>query len=140
MISKVSMHYKKQHQDTGNILLVENDLEVAAFASATISSIGFACIVANDGQEALEVLKNVKFDLVFLDVNIPLIDGFEITRNIREGENISCPDVPIIALTSTVTKELESKCLDAGMNMCIAKPLERETVSDLIKNDKLLLN
>jgi len=76
------------------------------------------------GIEAIKALTTCDYDLVFMDIEMPEMDGIEATRNIRSGANgILKPDVPIIAMTAHAIKSYYEKCLEAGMNDYITKPL-----------------
>ncbi|MBB5647173.1 PAS domain S-box protein [Pedobacter cryoconitis] len=93
-------------------------------------------IEAYNGDECLKKLKNEVVDLIFMDVQMPEINGYQATAKIREMENSS--HVPIIALTAGNVKGEKEKCIEAGMNDFILKPIVEETIIDAI--EKWLLN
>ncbi|MBR9920048.1 MAG: response regulator [Bacteroidetes bacterium] len=79
--------------------------------------------IADNGKIALEKLKDQTFDLILMDVKMPVMDGYETTRQIREN-GIAHANIPIIALTANVTEDHLRKCLDAGMNAVVTKPVQ----------------
>ena len=93
---------------------------------------GYQLEVVSTGKETVEkYLKNPdKYDLIFMDIQMPVMDGKEATQIIR---NKGFDKVPIIAMTAESMKGDREKCLDAGMNDYIAKPIKREMVFKLIK-------
>ena len=110
--------------------LVAEDVEVnQQIAKEMLNLIGCRVVIASDGQEAFETFKNESFDIVFMDCQMPVMDGFESCLLIREYErDNSLPEVPIIALTAGITKEDEHRCTSVGMNEYVTKPF---TVTDL---------
>jgi CheY-like chemotaxis protein len=78
-------------------------------------------MLANDGKDALQQLKTQSVDLVLMDVHMPVLDGIEATRRIRQDGN---RQLPIIGLTASVMREEMKRYHDAGMNDVIAKPVE----------------
>ncbi|WP_238457689.1 response regulator [Desulforamulus ferrireducens] len=87
--------------------------------------------VAENGQQALERLVEGKFDLVLMDMQMPIMDGYEATRRIRQEEKYR--DLPIIALTAHAMKGDYEKCINAGCNDYLAKPVKRDTILKKIK-------
>jgi CheY-like chemotaxis protein len=114
-----------------HILMAEDNHLNQKLARFMISKGGYQLDVVNNGKEALETYTAApgKFDMIFMDVNMPEMDGLEATRNIREK---GFTRVPIIALTAHALKEDREKCLAAGMNDYIAKPIKRETVFNMV--------
>mgnify|MGYP000102940374 CR=1 FL=1 len=78
--------------------------------------------MVQNGQEAVEIDNLQDFDLVLMDLQMPVMDGYEATRKIRE--QLIAEKLPIIAMTADVMKEVEGACYEAGMNGYIAKPIE----------------
>ncbi|MBF0438249.1 MAG: response regulator [Magnetococcales bacterium] len=104
------------------VLLVEDSPINQLVAQGMLQNVGMIVTLANHGQEALHLLMTRPFDLVFMDVQMPILDGFETTRRIRQMEKLS--QLPIIAMTANVmTGDLE-RCLEAGMNDYITKPID----------------
>ena len=89
-----------------------------------LGDIGHACYVVENGAEAVEAAKSGDFDIVLMDVRMPVMDGPEATRRIRKLEPPLC-DIPIVACTADVTVEHKSQYLEAGMQDCVMKPIDR---------------
>ncbi len=108
-----------------DILLVEDNLVNQKVASAMLKKLGCRVTAVPNGARALEQLKKAAFDLVFMDCQMPVMDGFEATRAIRQmvGE---IREIPIVAMTAHALKEDRQKCLDAGMDDYLAKPVHRD--------------
>ena len=89
--------------------------------------------VAGDGREALEKLKTAEFDLVLMDVQMPVMGGFEATAAVREMEKGTGKHIPIIALTAHAIKGDRERCLAAGMDGYVGKPLHPEELFEQIE-------
>jgi CheY-like chemotaxis protein len=89
--------------------------------------------VAGDGREALEKLKTADFDLVLMDVQMPLMGGFEATAAVRELEKGAGKHIPIIALTARAMKGDRERCLAAGMDGYVGKPIRAEELFEQIE-------
>jgi len=104
------------------ILVVEDNPVNQKVVTAVLRKRGFSIELANDGQEALGKLKNVgPFDIVLMDVQMPILDGLEATRLIRR--EAQWKDLPIIAMTAHAMNGDKERCLEAGMNGYISKPV-----------------
>lgn len=115
-----------------NILVVDDNDINHLIANRMLTKKGHIVTSAYSGAEALDLIKENKFDLIFMDVNMPELDGLETTVRIREMEiNNSVPSVPIVAMTAYAMKEDKEKCLKAGMNDYISKPINTKEL-DLI--------
>src|SRR6202012_4243640 len=90
--------------------------------------------VANNGEEALARLAAASFDLVLMDCQMPVMDGFTATRRIREGEERrgAAKRLPIIALTANVMSEDRENCAAAGMDAHLGKPIEPKQMIDAL--------
>ncbi|MBV4530801.1 response regulator [Pseudomonas sp. SWRI107] len=107
----------------GRILLVEDNLVNQSVMEAMLRSLGFDVGLATDAAEAVELISQQPFDAVLMDCRLPLVDGYEATRRIRQlpqGEGL-----PIIALTANVLEGDRERCLAAGMNDYLSKPFKR---------------
>lgn len=89
-----------------------------------LGDIGHACYIVENGAEAVEAAKSGDFDIVLMDVRMPVMDGPEATRRIRKLDPPLC-DIPIVACTADVTVEHKSQYLEAGMQDCVMKPIDR---------------
>jgi len=103
------------------ILLVEDNQINQQVAKEMLNYIGFQVDIVSNGFQALEVLDEVKYDLVLMDVQMPVMDGYEATRKIRS--NPSFADLPLIAMTANALSEDREKSIEAGMNDQVNKPI-----------------
>ncbi|NMY76690.1 response regulator [Pseudomonas sp. WS 5071] len=112
------------------ILLVEDNPVNQLVAKGMLSKLGCDVVVAAHGGEALNQLEQHDFDLVLMDCNMPVMDGYEAGRQIRQSER--WPDLPIVALTANAMPEERERCRAAGMNDYLAKPFRREELEALL--------
>jgi len=113
------------------ILLVEDNMVNQAVAMGMLNKLGYAAQSAADGKEAVKILSDTDFDLVFMDVQMPIMGGFEATGMIREGKaGGRNKQVPIIAMTAHATKKDRQACLDAGMDDYIPKPISGQLIQE----------
>jgi CheY-like chemotaxis protein/HPt (histidine-containing phosphotransfer) domain-containing protein len=91
-----------------------------------LEKLGCSVVVAANGQEAVALLEQQSFDAVLMDVQMPAMDGLEATALIRQRERATGRHVPIIALTAHALKEDRQRCLEAGMDGYVSKPIDRE--------------
>jgi two-component system, sensor histidine kinase and response regulator len=106
----------------GSVLLVEDNPINQGVARAMLLKLGLGITVANHGQEALDLVRAQHFDLVLMDCQMPVMDGFAATEAIRRLPGGCGPRVPIVALTANNMQGDEAHCLRAGMNDFVAKP------------------
>ena len=112
-----------------SILLVEDNEMNTLLASAIIQGTGAKVTEADNGMDAVQLLRNRSFDLVLMDLHLPVMDGFETTKYIRK--NLS-QTIPIIAITANVINGEEERCIEAGMNGFISKPYTEKDLLDKI--------
>lgn len=105
------------------ILIVEDNLPNMALAKKMISKWGANVDCAENGKEAVEKIKEIKYDLVLMDLQMPVMDGYEATREIRKM-GFSSRDLPVIALTAFATSEDKAHASKEGMNDFISKPID----------------
>ena len=115
-----------------NILLAEDGLINQRVAVGLLKMKGHNVSVANNGKDAVETLQNGNFDVVLMDVQMPEMDGFEATSAIREQEQKSGEHTPIIAMTASAMKGDRERCLEAGMDNYISKPIDPEQLFNLL--------
>ena len=108
------------------ILLAEDNVAAQLVGKRTLEKTGYVVQVAGNGREALQMLAASKFDLVLMDLEMPQMNGLEATRAIREREAESGQHIPILAMTAYATKEDQEKCLEAGADGYLAKPVRPE--------------
>jgi PAS domain S-box-containing protein len=114
------------------ILLSEDNLVNQRLAIRLLEKHGHRVTVVNNGREAAELATQTAFDLVLMDVQMPELDGFEATALIRECERASGAHVPIVAMTAQATEADHERCLAAGMDGYLAKPLQTAELFALI--------
>jgi len=121
------------------ILLVEDNAVNQFVAQSMLKNLGLRADAVADGEEALKALETIPYDLVLMDCQMPVMDGYEATRQIRHPQSaVSNHAVPIIAMTANIVRGDREKCLKAGMNDYIAKPVSLQTLTDML--EKWLLN
>ena len=112
---------RESHAGT-RILLVEDDLINQEIASVLLREAGMRVDVAGDGAQAVELARGRTYDLILMDLQMPVMDGVEATRRIRAMDHGR--DVPIIALTANIYDEDRKRCQGAGMNDFVGKPVD----------------
>jgi signal transduction histidine kinase/BarA-like signal transduction histidine kinase len=110
------------HLQGGRVLLVEDNETNQIIASAFLRKVGLEVQVAGDGRAALQALERASFDAVLMDVHMPIMDGMEATRALRAKPGLDY--LPVIAMTASVRPQDRQRCLEAGMNDFIPKPLD----------------
>lgn len=114
-----------------NILLVEDNIVNQKVAKKMLQRLGYEVVVANNGKEALTQLEKADYDLVFMDVQMPEMDGLEATQKIRQQFKAARQPY-IIAMTANVMPGDRESCLEAGMNDYLTKPLKLQKIQDAI--------
>jgi PAS domain S-box-containing protein len=104
------------------ILLVEDNTFNQQVALELLEEAGASVCLANNGEEALDLLRQTQFDCVLMDVQMPLMDGLQATRHIRADPQLA--HLRVLAMTATATSEDRVRCLDAGMDDFISKPIQ----------------
>ncbi|MBI3680498.1 MAG: response regulator [Acidobacteria bacterium] len=115
------------------ILLAEDNAVNQRFAVKLLEKRGHLVTVAANGAEALEALAACPYDLVLMDLQMPVMDGMEALSRIREQERRSGVRTPVIALTAHAMKEDEAHCLAAGMDAYVAKPINPDLLFHTIE-------
>jgi PAS domain S-box-containing protein len=115
------------------ILLVEDNLTNQVIAQAMLNNLGVHADTASDGQKALTALEHKRYDLVLMDLHMPGMDGLEATRRIRDPLSaVLDHSIPIVAMTASAMKGDCDRCLDAGMNDYVSKPISPEALKVLV--------
>lgn len=104
------------------ILLVEDDPINQEVAKVLLVEAGLSVDIAGDGQQAVDKVRDNKYDLVLMDIQMPILDGIEATQKIREMPDRQ--DLPILALTANIFEEYRHRCTEAGMNDFVGKPVD----------------
>jgi CheY-like chemotaxis protein len=122
-----------QRQSTLRVLLTEDSVLQEKLAVRLLQKEGHSVIVAHNGKQAVEAMEGGDFDLVLMDVQMPVMDGLEATCVIRQRESTTGVHIPVVAVTGTAARE---ECLAAGMDGHISKPLTaaalNQTIHDLL--------
>lgn len=113
-----------------HILLAEDNLVNQKVAKGLLERDGHSVVIANNGREAVEKYGAEQFDLILMDVQMPDMDGFEATAQIRAQEQGTTRHIPIIALTAHAMKGYSEKCLAAGMDGYVSKPFTSKTLAE----------
>ncbi|MDU9389376.1 response regulator [Pseudomonas sp. zfem002] len=113
------------------ILLVEDNPVNQAVIQAMLRSLGFEVCVAADGAQAISLVARQRFAAVLMDCRLPIVDGYEATRRIRQMPQ--CRDLPIVALTANALQGDRERCLASGMNDYLAKPFKRTDLQQILQ-------
>ena len=135
-IPKESTLEKKRYELNGKrILLVEDNVLNMEIAQTVLQEAGFVIDTANDGVEAVEKMKQAvpgQYDLILMDIQMPILNGYEAAKQIRALKNPEIASVPIVAMTANAFEEDREKSYAAGMNGHLAKPVSVEKLLDMI--------
>jgi len=115
------------------ILIAEDNPTNQDVIGRQLNLLGYAFEVANDGNEALEMFRKKRFAILLTDCHMPNMDGFELSKAIRESESDLENRFPIVAITASVMKEEIDACFAAGMDDYLAKPLEMPKLRDMLR-------
>jgi CheY-like chemotaxis protein len=125
---------------SGRTLLAEDNPVNQTVALRLLEKQGYSVTVVSDGRAAVEAVEREHFDLVFMDVEMPLMDGFQATRAIRDNERSEGRHTPIIAMTAHAMKGDQERCLAAGMDYYVTKPIRTAELLAAIENTIDLTN
>jgi len=121
-----------REQNAGTILVVEDNRINQKVLSHQLINLGYAIEVAENGEEAVAKVKNRHYDLIFMDVQMPVMDGFQATQQIRSlGEGAS--STPIVAVTANAFQSEREKCFSSGMNDYLTKPVDKDRLQDALR-------
>jgi CheY-like chemotaxis protein len=116
------------------LLLVEDNLVNQRLAVRLLEKRGHTVVVASNGREALDVLARESFDVVLMDVQMPEMDGFEATSILRRKEQPTGRRTPVVAMTAHAMKGDRERCLGAGMDDYLSKPLQPEELFETVES------
>ena len=133
--SLVTRHSVRESKRRLRILVAEDNPVNQKLAKKVFEKMGHSVAVAGDGKKALEAMEKEAFDLVMMDVQMPVMDGFEATTFIRNQEEGTGTHVPIVAMTAHAMKGDRERCLESGMDGYVSKPINVQELYDAI--DKL---
>jgi signal transduction histidine kinase/DNA-binding response OmpR family regulator len=135
LVTRFSLHDAREPGSSLHVLLAEDNLVNQRLAVRLLEKRGHHVVVAGNGREALAALQKDHFDLVFMDVQMPEMDGYEATAAIRQKERGASFRQRIIALTAHAMKGDREKCLEAGMDGYLTKPIRPQELDDILENE-----
>ena len=113
---------------SGRILVAEDAAANQALIRILLERLGHEVVIVENGKEAIEIMEKEKFDLILMDMMMPVMNGYEATKKLRAA---GC-ELPIIALTANAMKDDDRKCVEAGCNEYISKPINRKRLKELL--------
>ena len=126
-------HLRSQREaDLRRILIAEDNVVNQKVARATLEKLGYRADVCSNGREAVAAWQTGRYSLILMDCQMPLLDGYEATREIRRCEQ-GPSRIPIIALTAHAMKGADAECIAAGMDAHLAKPIVREQLDEYLQ-------
>lgn len=125
-------------RDQIRICIAEDNPINQKIAISFVTKLGFQCQAFNDGLQAVEALRQqskagLPFHLVLMDVQMPVLDGYDATRLIRDDMDLAVRDVLVIAMTASAIRGDREKCIDAGMNDYLAKPVRAAVLKEMLE-------
>jgi signal transduction histidine kinase/CheY-like chemotaxis protein len=121
---------------SGRVLLVDDTVVNRVMVAAMLRKRGLEVLEAGDGAEAVEIVAEVEVDLILMDLRMPVMDGYDATRAIRARQGAR--RVPVIALTASVSTEVESDALAAGMDAVLSKPVDQRALDEVVRAFRLV--
>lgn len=129
----ITRHVLRKKHRSLNILLAEDNIINQQLAVRLLEKRGHKVVVAENGQEALDILEREEFDLMIMDVQMPVMDGFKATKAIREKEKKTGRHIPIIAMTARAMKGDRESCFMAGMDDYLPKPIKPDKLYSTVE-------
>ena len=120
------------NDSSGRILVVEDNLLNQLVAEGIVARLGYQVNIVANGVQALEALSSTTYSAVLMDCHMPIMDGFEATREIRRRQDQNST-IPIIAMTAGAMAEDRARCLDAGMDDYVSKPIDLKALGELLR-------
>jgi len=122
------------------LLIVDDILSNRLVTTSLLEGSGLTIDCAVNGEEAVEVFtaNPEKYDLIFMDISMPVMDGYNATRSIRSLDSPRAKDIPIVAMTANVYEEDIEKCIESGMNGHLGKPIDIDSVYSILKKHLIL--
>ncbi|MDH4128255.1 MAG: response regulator, partial [Spirochaetota bacterium] len=132
--SNTKMQYTAENNiESFHILLAEDNVVNQKLVVNLLKKVGHSVVATENGKIALQALERENFDLILMDIQMPVMDGFETTSIIREKEKKTGQHIPIIALTAYASENDKKRCIDAGMDSYVSKPIQTKQLFDTIK-------
>jgi signal transduction histidine kinase/DNA-binding response OmpR family regulator len=132
LITRYSLQDAREPSGSLRVLIAEDNLVNQRLVTRMLEKRGHFVVVAGNGREALEALEKESFDLVLMDLQMPVMDGFEATSAIRKKEGDRGVRIPVVALTAHAMKGDREKCLAGGMDAYLTKPIRPQELDELL--------
>jgi len=116
------------------ILVVEDNLINQKITKSFLVRMNHMVTIVNNGKEAVDIFEKEYFDCILMDIQMPVMDGIQATKAIREKEKIKKTNIPIVAVSANLMIEEETKIVDAGMNDFIPKPINEAQLKNVLSN------
>jgi two-component system, sensor histidine kinase and response regulator len=134
----ITRHTVRESQEGLRILLAEDNVVNQRLAIRLLERDGHTVKMVSNGEEAIEAFDSESFDLILMDIQMPAMNGFEATAEIRKREQTTQTVIPIVALTANAMEGDRERCLAAGMNDYVSKPIQIEELNAVI--DRVLVS
>lgn len=118
--------------DKALVMIADDEEDIKIILSMYLENMGYDIVTAYDGLDALACAKERKPDIILMDIMMPVLDGIEVTRQIKASEELK--DIPVVMLTAAAHSGMVEKAMAAGAEDYIAKPFEPEKVHEVIQN------
>jgi CheY-like chemotaxis protein/HPt (histidine-containing phosphotransfer) domain-containing protein len=129
-----NMLKNERNYSTARVLVAEDNAVNQLVISGMLQRFGITADMVPNGREVINILEKSRYDLVFMDLQMPVMDGFEATMNIRDNESLVLDKkVTIIALTAHAMQKDKEKCLNAGMNDYLSKPVKPDELALILE-------
>ena len=129
----ITRHTLRESRRKLSILVADDNAVNRTIIVSFLQKMGHSVTIAEDGEQVLALVKEQRFDLLFMDVRMPKRDGLSATRELRQREQELGGHLPVVAMTASVLPEDRETCLAAGMDAYIAKPVDFDAVQDEIE-------
>jgi len=133
----IKVSAQKQNTTLGtsyNVLVAEDNLINQKLAKGLLQKLGCIVTIVDNGKKAVDILKGNSFDIIFMDIQMPEMDGYEATGIIRDSEKTKGVHTPIIAMTANAMKGDREKCINAGMDEYVTKPISIKSITEAINS------
>ena len=122
-----------------NILCIEDNPDNMLLLRRVLESSGYCLFLAKNGLEGIAIAEREKVDLILLDINLPDIDGYEVTRRLRASQKQALATIPIIVISANALKGDAQKALSAGCDLYMTKPIDIHELTNQVKSYLSLL-
>lgn len=134
----IKKHDFRITSNAAHVLIVEDNLINQQYLSGILKNWNLTCDIANNGKEGLELIETNKYDLVLMDIRMPIMDGYETTIRIRSNHDNENTDIPIVALTASALVDERENALEVGMNYHLTKPFTPDQLAKVLTQFNLV--